>query len=77
MPDCHLQDICLLQLGLLLRDGSRCEAGFQVGVKHARAWVGADTHVQLESSDHGFLQLIQTVVDPLPPLPLDEWFPHL
>lgn len=40
-------------------------------------WVDTDTHIQLESSDHSFLQLIQTVVYPLPPFPLDEWFPHL
>lgn len=36
-----------------------------------------DTHIQPERSDYGFLQLIQAVVYPLPPFPLDEWFPHL
>lgn len=40
-------------------------------------WVDTDTHIQLESSDHSFLQLIQTVVYPLSSFPLDEWFPHL
>lgn len=69
----HFQNIRFLQLGLLLRD----EKPFRYSAFAVYSWSADETredntHIQPERSDHGFFELIQTVVYPLPSFPLNE-----